>query len=225
MSGKELSIIVALRAAEARLSDDGCDCGDAHDPPCALCQVRAALALDEDASPLSRERRSVGDEMDEARLTLRDCEVVAVSPRPDFPATIRVSVKAGRLAVVVEPTDGSFSVVDGTEEALVNDAGETQYVVVGKRSDTGAGWYFELLCADYYRTHDIVTDLGEKQFILDLLDVHLLIPTDTPEHERAAAERSGRAVRVGLRDMMGSQPDEWPAIVKRMATEGGCSRG
>lgn len=33
----------ALYAAEEQLQADGCDCGDASDVPCALCQVQYAL--------------------------------------------------------------------------------------------------------------------------------------------------------------------------------------
>lgn len=38
-------IAMALDSARARLEEDGCDCGDLNDPPCALCLVEAAIAV------------------------------------------------------------------------------------------------------------------------------------------------------------------------------------
>jgi len=36
---------IALDCAKARLEQDGCDCGDANDPPCALCLIDRVIAL------------------------------------------------------------------------------------------------------------------------------------------------------------------------------------
>lgn len=42
---------MALDSAKARLDEDGCDCGDANDPPCALCLVDRAIAMRQRTAP------------------------------------------------------------------------------------------------------------------------------------------------------------------------------
>ena len=42
-------VAMALDSAKARLEEDGCDCGDQNDPPCALCLVNSAIAALDDS--------------------------------------------------------------------------------------------------------------------------------------------------------------------------------
>ncbi len=73
---------LALDSAKARLEEDGCDCGDQNDLPCALCLIEKAITLR--ASAITRAQR---DETDQSRS---DQPQPAVAPLTHAATTERV---------------------------------------------------------------------------------------------------------------------------------------